>query len=214
MAKSDPPERPASGRRANPRPQTSLTLLERLRAKERDAWQIMVELYRPLVHYWCTRAGVRGADLEDVAQEVFRAASTSLDSFRRDQPGDSFRGWLRGITRNMLLRHFQRSARQPRAAGGTDALRKLQEIEAGGPGTEAVDDDNPVGELDGLRRRALELVRAEFEERTWQMFWLTVVEGRSPVDIAAEKGVSPAAVRMAKSRILHRLKEEFGEPIQ
>lgn len=43
------------------------------------------------------------------------------------------------------------------------------------------------------------------------MFWLTAIEGRSPVDIAAALGVSPAAVRMAKSRVLHRLKEEFGD---
>ncbi len=55
------------------------------------------------------------------------------------------------------------------------------------------------------------MVKAEFEPRTWQMFWLTAIEGRSPVDIAAALGVSPAAVRMAKSRVLHRLKEEFGD---
>ncbi|HEY1379514.1 MAG TPA: hypothetical protein VGF55_22110 [Gemmataceae bacterium] len=43
---------------------------------------------------------------------------------------------------------------------------------------------------------------------------MTVVDGRSPVDIAAETGVSPAAVRMAKSRVLHRLKEAFGDLVQ
>jgi RNA polymerase sigma-70 factor (ECF subfamily) len=156
---------------------------------------------------------VRGADAEDVAQEVFHAATTHLESFRRDRPGDSFHGWLRGITRNMILQHFRRSGRHPKAAGGTDAQLRLQEVEVGTTGDSGVD-ENPAEELDGLRRRALELVRAEFEERTWQAFWLTVVEGRSPVDIAADMGVSPAAVRMAKSRVLHRLKEEFGDLIQ
>jgi hypothetical protein len=34
------------------------------------------------------------------------------------------------------------------------------------------------------------------------------------VDVAADMGVSPAAVRMAKSRVLHRLKEEFSDLIQ
>lgn len=63
-------------------------------------------------------------------------------------------------------------------------------------------------------RRALELVRQEFEERTFEMFWLTAIENRSPRAVAADKDVSPAAVRMAKSRILRRLKEEFGELIQ
>jgi RNA polymerase sigma-70 factor (ECF subfamily) len=153
-----------------------------------------------------------GADAEDVAQEVFQAAATNLAAFRRAQPGDSFRGWLRGITRNMVLQHFRRGARHPRASGGSDALQRLQEVEVVGTAVGREEED-PAEELDGLRRRALERVRGEFEERTWQFFWQTVVEGRSPVDIAADAGVSPAAVRMAKSRVLHRLKAEFGDLI-
>jgi RNA polymerase sigma-70 factor (ECF subfamily) len=191
---------------------TSLTLLERLRANEPDAWQVMVQLYTPLVYHWCTRGGVRGADADDVLQEVFQAAATNFASFRRDRPGDSFRGWLRGITRNMVLLHFRRSGRQPRARGGSEAFRKLQDIAADTPDPAA--DEDPAVELDALRRRALELVRSEFEERTWQMFWLTVVEDRSPVDIASTLGVTAAAVRMAKSRVLHRLKEQFADLIQ
>jgi DNA-binding HxlR family transcriptional regulator len=42
-------------------------------------------------------------------------------------------------------------------------------------------------------------------------FWRTAIEGGSPVDVAADLGVSPAAVRMARSRVLRRLKEAFGE---
>jgi RNA polymerase sigma-70 factor (ECF subfamily) len=187
---------------------TSLTLLERLRSNESAAWHTMVKLYTPLVCHWCSRCGVSGADADDVAQEVFRAAATGLSRFRRDRPGDSFRAWLRGITKNMLLMHFRRTGRQPQAAGGTDAFRKLEQVVDGNTDT---DDDDPGSEMDALRRRALELVKAEFEERTWQMFWLTAIEGRSPVDIAAAMKVGPTAVRMAKSRVLRRLKEEFGD---
>jgi RNA polymerase sigma-70 factor (ECF subfamily) len=187
---------------------TSLTLLDRLRSNDDTAWHTMVKLYSPLVHHWCGRGGVRGADADDVAQDVFRAAAASMEAFRRDRPGDSFRGWLRGITRNMVLQHFRRDGRQPAAAGGTDAHLRLQAVAAD---CDPDDEDDPLEELDGLRRRALDLVRGEFEDRTWQAFWLTVVDGRSPVDIAAETGVSAAAVRMAKSRVLRRLKEAFGD---
>jgi RNA polymerase sigma-70 factor (ECF subfamily) len=81
-------------------PTTPLTLLERVRANDPEAWARLVALYRPLVLSWCTRAGVHAADAEDVAQEVFLAAAHALDHFRRDRPGDTFRGWLRVITRN------------------------------------------------------------------------------------------------------------------
>jgi RNA polymerase sigma-70 factor (ECF subfamily) len=136
-----------------------------------------------------------------------------MENFRRERPGDSFRAWLRGITRNMVLQHFRRSDRHPKASGGTDALMQLHEV-ADSTAADASEEEDPAEEMDGLRRRALELVRSEFEERTWRAFWQTVVEGRSPVDIAAEMGVTPTAIRMAKSRVLHRLKEEFGDLIQ
>jgi RNA polymerase sigma-70 factor (ECF subfamily) len=67
--------------------------------------------------------------------------------------------------------------------------------------------------MDGLRRRALELVRGEFEERTWRAFWLTAAEERAPADIAEEMGVTATAICMAKSRVLRRLKETFGDLI-
>src|SRR5437867_3526766 len=96
-----PPETPRPA--ADPGRSTSLTLLHRLRANDSEAWRIMVQLYTPLVAHWCARGGVRGVDAEDVAQEVFHTAATHLENFHRDRPGDSFRGWLRGITRNMVL---------------------------------------------------------------------------------------------------------------
>ena len=46
------------------------------------------------------RAGVQGADADDVAEQVFQAAATHLGNFRRDREADTFRGWF-GITRNI-----------------------------------------------------------------------------------------------------------------
>ena len=60
-----------------------------------------------------------------------------------------------------------------------------------------------------LFHRALDMIRGEFEQRTWQAFWQTTIEGRAPKDVAADLGMSPGAVRVAKS--LHRLREELGD---
>ena len=76
------------------------------------------------------------------------------------------------------------------------------------------DEDDSPSEQEALRRRALELVKGQVEERTWRAFWLTAIEGRSPNEIAPGLGVSPTAVRMAKSRVLRRLKEQFGDLVQ
>jgi len=191
---------------------TSLTLLERVRSRDQDAWQRLVHLYTPLVGYWCRHAGVHPQDADDVCQEVFQAVAAGLGGFRRAYAGETFRGWLRGITRHKVQDHFRRRRGQPEARGGTDAQRRLAAVsQAESPGPEA---DDPEDELTRLYHRALELVRGEFEERTWQAFWRAAVDGQAPADIAADLGMTPAAVRKAKSRVLHRLREEVGDLIQ
>ena len=49
----------------------------------------------------------------------------------RDRPGDTFRGWLHGITRNKLLDYFRRRNHGTEAQGGTDANRQLQQVRRG-----------------------------------------------------------------------------------
>jgi RNA polymerase sigma-70 factor (ECF subfamily) len=58
-------------------------------------------------------------------------------------------------------------------------------------------------------RRAIELIRAEFEDRTWRAFWLTAVEGRMAAEVGVELGMAKGAVRQAKYRVLRRLREEL-----
>ena len=206
---SDQADTPQPGRRP---PGTSLTLLQRLLDNDPEAWRTMVQLYTPLLCHWCARGGVRGADAEDVVQEVLRVAASRLDAFRREREGDSFRAWLRGITRNMLLVHFRRASRQPQASGGSGEFSQLEAV-VDPAGTDSPEED-PPSELEALRRRALDLVRGQVAEQTWRAFWLTAIEGHASAEVAASLGVSATAVRMAKSRVLHRLKEQFGELIQ
>jgi RNA polymerase sigma-70 factor (ECF subfamily) len=186
---------------------TSRTLLERARNQDEDAWRRLIDLYAPLVAHWCNHGGVRGPDADDIQQQVFQAVVRNLNDFRRDRPGDSFRGWLRIITRNKLLDYFRRQENQPQALGGTDAHRRMQQI-----ADHDLPEDNSE-DLGGLYHRALELVRSEFENRTWQAFWKVAVDGQAAGDVAAEMGMTPTAVRKAKSRVLLRLRQEIGDLI-
>jgi RNA polymerase sigma-70 factor (ECF subfamily) len=64
---------------------------------------------------------------------------------------------------------------------------------------------------DQLYQDLLEYVRGEFEPRTWQMFWRTVVDDVPTAAVATELGVSTNSVRQARSRVLRRIREEVGE---
>ena len=185
---------------------TSLSLLERVRDRNQEAWNRLVHLYSPLVDYWCRCWAVPPADVDDLRQEVFQSVATGMESFRRDRPGDTFRGWLRVIARRKFLDLCRRKQRQPDAAGGSNAHLQLQQV----PDPEDVAADPPE-EVKGLHHRALELVRGQFEDKTWQAFWRCAVDGLAPAEVGQAMDMTPAAVRKAKSRVLRRLKEELGE---
>lgn len=185
---------------------TSTGLIERVRQQEPVAWQRLVQLYGPLIYSWCRKCGVSQADAADVFQEVFRSVHAHITDFRRDEPGYAFRGWLWTITRNKIRDHFRRTAKRPQAAGGTKAMLQLlgyPEDESSILGESAVCTSFLVG---------MENVQAEFEDRTWQAFWRTAVDGVRTDHVAEELNMSVNAVRLAKSRVLRRLRQEFGIP--
>jgi RNA polymerase sigma-70 factor, ECF subfamily len=187
---------------------TSSSLLRLAVAGEPDAWQRIVTLYSPLVRHWCRQARVPDHAIQDVSQEVFAAVCSKLESFRADRPGTTFRAWMRGIARHKLQHYFH--DRGEAAAGGTDAQMRLQQVPA--PSDEVELSEEPA-DAAAVYQQALGMVRNQFEERTWKAFWRVAVEDRSPAEVAAEMGITPNAVRQAKSRVLRRLKEEMGELI-
>jgi RNA polymerase sigma-70 factor (ECF subfamily) len=64
-----------------------------------------------------------------------------------------------------------------------------------------------------LFHRALELIRTEFKEQTWRAFWRAAVDGQQAAAVAVELRISPGAVRVAKSRVLRRLREALGDAL-
>jgi RNA polymerase sigma-70 factor (ECF subfamily) len=183
--------------------------LERVKANEAAAWDRLVELYAPLVCQWCRRWHMHDEDAADVLQEVFQAVVAHIEAFRKERPGDTFRGWLRTITKNKVYDHFRRKQREPGAEGGSAAQIRLAQL----PDPESPEEDSlPDDDADpGLFHRALNLIRGEFEERTWQAFWRTAALGQTPKEVGADLSMSPGAVRVAKSRVLQRLREELGD---
>jgi RNA polymerase sigma-70 factor (ECF subfamily) len=190
---------------------TSSTLLDRVKARDDAAWRRLASVYGHLVLFWCRLAGIPEEDRVDVCQDVFRAVAIHIDGFRRDQPGGTFRGWLRTITRSKMADHRRRQSRQPAAAGGSDAYQRFLAIPDGDTSgvPEASDQEKAI-----LVKKTLELIRAEFEPRTWQAFWQATVEDQPSDLVAKALGMTPAAVRQAKSRVLHRLREALRELLE
>jgi RNA polymerase sigma-70 factor (ECF subfamily) len=177
---------------------TSVSLLDRLRQPgEQEAWERFVDLYTPLLFYWASRAGLSEPDAADLVQDVLLVLVQKLPEFSYDRQR-SFRGWLRTVTRNKW-----RDQRR-RLAG--EANRDLVDL------TQLPDHEDPEAFWETeyrqyLARRAMELMRAEFQPTTWKACWEVVVSGRPAGEVAAELGISIDSVYAAKSRVLRRLRQ-------
>lgn len=180
----------------------STTLLARVRKREPEAWQRFVDLFGPTVYRWCCAAAIEKNEAGDVVQEVFLAVAKNVERFDRAKASGSFTAWMASITRNKINDHYRRLAKRPTARGGTAAQISIAEL------PEPVSKEAILQAQRKLPRRAMELVRAEFEDRTWSAFWRTVVEGRPTGDVADELDMNVASVYQAKSRILRRLRQE------
>lgn len=188
---------------------TKSTLLEGLRGKEERAWQRLADLYGPLVYSWCRRAQCQPGDAADIVQEVFVSVGANIDRLRRDRPGDSFRGWLRTMTRNKVIDLRRRQQKGPVGQGGTDANHHMQQlVQAEESFDQATDSSRERAEL---LSRALEMVKSDFEASTWQAFWHSTVDGESTAEISQRLNMKPNAIRQARFRVMRRLREEFGD---
>jgi RNA polymerase sigma-70 factor, ECF subfamily len=201
----------------------SSSLLDRLRTNDCEAWRRLLALYGPLVYKRCRRRGIPRENVGDVGQEVFSCVAAGLADFRRERPGDSFRGWLSVILARRIADYHRRRQQliEGEALGGSEARRHLAEVPAressppadsdGAAGAATPEDTAEPGEAAELRRRALKLLRLEFKPSTWQACWLVVIQ-RMPVEEAATQlGLSANAVRIARGRVLKRLREQFGD---
>jgi RNA polymerase sigma-70 factor (ECF subfamily) len=193
---------------------TSRSLLMQLKDGQPAAWERLTALYAPLVYHWCRAMGLAGQDMPDVFQQVFQSVASHIQAFHKDRPGDTFRAWLRAITRNKVRDHFRRSARQAQAAGGTDAQIYFSQLAAPLTDEEEAEEASPGDEQEEVRQLlhgALRHIRAQVQPQTWRAFWQVVVEGKTPEEVGQELGMRPGTVRVAKSRVLSRLRSELGE---
>lgn len=182
---------------------TPISLLERLRLRPDSAsWERLVALYTPLIRGWLGRYALQPSDVDDLTQEVLGTLLRELPQFRHDLRRGAFRRWLRTIAVNRL-RTFWRGRR--RAAGQADldaALDRLEDPDSDLSRRWDEEHDRHVA------RRLLELIEPEFEPATWQAFRRLVLEGQPTAEVARALGVSPNAVRIAKSRVLARFRKE------
>ena len=186
-------------------PLTRASLLVQIRdGTNHGAWQEFMRLYGPVVYGFARKRGLQDADAADLMQDVMRSVSTAIGRLDYDRAQGTFRGWLFTITRNKVFNFLTARRNRPQASGDTSTNRLLDSHPVTNDGAD-------IWEVEYQRRLAalaMERVKKEFQENTWQAFWLTAVEGIAAAEVSRQIGLSTGAIYVAKSRVLARLKEE------
>jgi RNA polymerase sigma-70 factor (ECF subfamily) len=169
-------------------------------AHDEAAWGWFVDLYTPLLFSWARRCGETEPDAADLVQEVFVVLVQTLPTFEYNQSGN-FRRWLRTLLLNKLRDRIRRKVRHDKALEHRPLEVELPDI------AEVFWEAEYHQEL---ARQALRLMQAEFAPATWKACWETVVEGRSPGEVARELAITRNAVNIAKCRVLRRLRQELN----
>jgi RNA polymerase sigma-70 factor (ECF subfamily) len=178
---------------------TSITLLERVRVRSDSlAWERFVNLYTPFLLDCARRVGLHEHDACELVQDVFVHLLDELPKFQYDVARRNFRGWLKTVTINKCRQRWRK--RSVNAEFLSESHLAAVEEEAFWE----------CDYRDYLTRRATEIMRNEFETKTWRACWEFVVSGRKAADVADELGMTEAAVYMAKSRVLRRLRQELA----
>ena len=185
-------------------PTTRASLLSRLAdPHDHEAWVEFVSIYEPVAYRLLRRHGLQDADARELVQDLFVAVSRSIERWDPDRQRGSFRGWLRRVTRNLVINWLQARERRVAAVGGSNLQAMLEQAPAESD-PETAEFDNEVRRA--LFRRAADQVRDEVQPPTWQAFWETAVLGTTTVNAAKKLNMQPGAVRVAKCRVLVRLR--------
>lgn len=185
--------------------ETRQSLLLRAQTGEANAWKDLTDLYRPLILGWLNRQGVPVRDLEDLSQEVLLSVVKHLPNFLHSGHRGAFRSWLRTIVCSRTADYWRAIDTNAQARGGSGATAALQEI---------ADPDSALNrQWDEEHDRyvlhcLLDLVEEEFEALTVKAFRRLALDNATGAETAHELGMSVAAVYVAKSRVLARIRQE------
>lgn len=186
---------------------TRPSLLVRIKdLRDEMAWGEFAQLYTPFIYRVARQSGLQAADASLVTQDVLVTVARTIHRFEYNRKTGSFRGWLKVVTRSRLSDFLRAQGREVQGTGDTRIMHLLGE---------QPDDSQPDIWEHEFRRSlfewAVERIRCNFEDTTWQAFWQTSVSDRKTGDVAEELGMSVGAVYIARSRVLARLRKEIEE---
>jgi RNA polymerase sigma factor (sigma-70 family) len=193
---------------------THPSLLFRLQSwSDHTSWDKFYGLYYDYIFGFARRSGLKHADAEEVAQDVFKRVAETIHQFEADPNRGTFRGWLLNLTRWRIADKYRAAHPHERQPGGgapadfndrTATIERLPD-EVLREASESVWEEEWQRQLlEAAMRRLAERVPA----RQFQVFELYTNQGWPVTRISRELGIGLATVYVIKHRLTKLLKAE------
>ncbi|HYV34544.1 MAG TPA: sigma-70 family RNA polymerase sigma factor [Gemmataceae bacterium] len=190
-------------------PSTHLSLFLPLQkdGQSEEGWKAFHARYHEVILTWCLRRELSSAVAEDLTQEIWLKL---LKEIRKYDPAKGrLRSWLKAVVNNTLTDYWRRQRDKPER-GGVGGTAFLEQV-GGVVSPEAADELSMAIETraNSSADEVLARVRSRLHEKTWQAFYLTLVEQRPAKDVAEELGISVASVYKDTYRVKQMLYKEY-----
>ena len=179
-------------------------LVRQTLAGEQRAFEVLVHRYQRLV-FRVIHGMALGAEVEDIAQEVFLRAYRSLGQVRHDS---RLGPWLIRIAVNLCYDHLRRLRRRQERRFSELTEREGMVLER------LMSDETALAQIDRLSLRELaERLVGQLAPQDRAVLLLKEREGMKTREIARTLGCSETAVRLRLFRARRALRRVFGKTV-
>lgn len=181
--------------------ETSLSLLERVRRGDEDAWAEFSVQCVSMLRHWCGKWGMQDADLDDLIQDTLLIVLGRIGEFRRRGTG-SFRSWMRTIAWHCWCDVVSRAERSARP----EVVERLKESLLA---RQALEEEFDMLLETQMLEHAMTVVRQRVQASSWDAFRLMALEGLTGDAVAELTGLSLNAVHSARYRVQRQISAEI-----
>lgn len=185
---------PASSRQLNQTQDARLVQLARL--GDQNAYHVLMERHAPFVAAYVASKIRSGADAEDIVQETFWSAYSSLPRLKNPE---RFGSWAIGIARHKVTDHYRSERSALRRTGSPESLDALPD---------AAPDPRKSAEMGQVEAAIIDAL-AGLKERYRIALQMRIFEGRSTSEIGQRLGLKESAVRMRIHRGFKQLRQRL-----
>lgn len=186
---------------------TLWTLISNARRGDQRATSAFGQRYRPPVVAYCRRLGLSFEEAEDAAQEVLLRFFCRGILQRVDRRKGRFRSLLSAVTRNVVLRHWERGAAGKRAS----ATRSLGDYDVPEAGADEIFDREWIRHL---LKVSLSRLKQQYPQY-YDVLSRFLLEESSYAEIALHIGISATTVKnhvyRGKQKLIEIIRDEVRD---